>query len=127
MKNKKENTIIVNSSLFLFMAALHSLYLICGIEVVINGFILPMLISVVGAVLLIGLAVLNLSLIKTKSQIFWLKFVFALFVFDALFVLCLWLNSVSCGIFSVQSFIYIFIFDIILLSILAFYINKFKK
>ncbi|MCF7795082.1 hypothetical protein K9M50_01875 [Patescibacteria group bacterium] len=123
----KENTIVVTSAVFTIVAILHLMRLITGSELLIGGYSTSLWLSVGAFILTVLLAMLNLNLIQNKTQIFWLKYILTLIIFDALFALYFWINNLSCLGISSISFSFIFIFDVVLILVLFYYIIKMKK
>jgi|GEM_PF-5916118 hypothetical protein len=126
-KITKENTIVVSSAIFTVVAFLHLLRLVTGSELFVEGYIIPSWVSALAMVLSAGLAILNLSILKEKTKVFWLKYVLVLVVFDALFALIFWINNLFFFGISPTSFLFIFIFDVLLTLFLFYYINKMKS
>jgi hypothetical protein len=109
------------------VAVLHLIRLATGVGIFVGDHKLSFWLSLVAIVVVGVLAVLNLNLIKEKSKVFWLKFILSLIVFDGLFALYFWLNNLSCLGISPVSFLFIFIFDVVLVLVLSFYIKQIKS
>jgi hypothetical protein len=126
MNTKKQNVIIASAAVFTLVSLTHLMRVIGDVKLLVNGHSISLWMSVLAIILAGVLALLNLSLIKDKGKVFWLKYVLGLIVFDALFALYFWLNNLSYLGISASSFLFFFVLDVVLLIILAYYINRLK-
>jgi hypothetical protein len=126
MNTKKQNVIIASAAVFTLVSLTHLMRVIGDVKLLVNGHSISLWMSVLAIILAGVLALLNLSLIKDKGKVFWLKYVLGLIVFDALFTLYFWLNNLSYLGISASSFLFFFVLDVVLLIILAYYINRLK-
>jgi hypothetical protein len=126
MNTKKQNVIIASAAVFTLVSLTHLMRVISDVKLLVNGHSISLWMSVLAIILAGVLALLNLSLIKDKGKVFWLKYVLGLIVFDALFTLYFWLNNLSYLGISASSFLFFFVLDVVLLIILAYYINRLK-
>ncbi|HKK53934.1 MAG TPA: hypothetical protein VJ926_00200 [Patescibacteria group bacterium] len=126
-KIKKENVIVLSGAMFTMVALLHLLRLITGSELLVAGFNISIWLSLEAVILTGLLAFFNLNLIEKKTKVFWLKYVLALVIFDALIALFFLINNLTFLGISPNSFSFIFIFDAVLILVLFYYINKIKS
>ncbi|TAL49858.1 hypothetical protein EPN81_04495 [Patescibacteria group bacterium] len=118
------NILIVNTAIFVSVAALHALRVAYQAPVVIGSFTLPLWLSAVAVVGVAILAYLNWRALEHYGKESWLRLLLALIVIDIAVLLCSWATKLTYWGMSGDTFLWFVIIDVILVGIVLGALRK---
>ena len=112
------NLHIANAAIFFAIAIMHVCRLSTQAPVSIGSVEVPLLLSAVAIVGALALAWLNWRAIQKPGKAEWLKFLFALFVIDAIIAFFFWQLDVTFLGISGNQFTWVILFDLVVIGLI---------